>query len=413
MSDLLKKLKDSGLILNKEQLIATRSEPRKMRLEDLYQGRWEYGLFGDVFIMNEIIPYGEKHGGIPLVKHLNTASYLEFEKKLSAEDIKVENIAFIDIETSSLSFGAGSFVFLIGVSYFSEVGLESSLSLIDHPSAEKALLEKFNKDIEKFNIICTYNGKSFDVPFIRNRCAFHRVDNIIDCKNHIDLLFYARRMWKLRIDSCKLSHVEETILRLQRDAGEIPGWMVPQVFFDFLNEQDPHLLDGIISHNKVDVISLAVLFQHISRLLTTTDESGHLDVKDCFSLAKMHESNGRFIKAKHFYKIGLQANNDKELTSHYCFRYGMLLKRTGEISEAVQYWEESAATGCLNACIELSKYYEHTHKDYYQALKWATKAQDLISSPNDVFNEKRRIPQLEHRVDRINRKIISHEKQKI
>ena len=122
MSDLLKKLKDSGLILNKEQLIATRSEPRKMRLEDLYQGRWEYGLFGDVFIMNEIIPYGEKHGGIPLVKHLNTASYLEFEKKLSAEDIKVENIAFIDIETSSLSFGAGSFVFIIGVSYFSEVG---------------------------------------------------------------------------------------------------------------------------------------------------------------------------------------------------------------------------------------------------------------------------------------------------
>jgi uncharacterized protein len=410
MNDLLQKLKESGLIIDKEQIKNTKSKTRKKRLDDIFQGRWDYSQSGEIFIINEVIPYGEKHGSISLTKHINTASYLQFEKNLTDTDIKLENIVFFDIETSSLSFGAGSFVFLIGICYFSELGLESSLLIIDHPSAEKALLERFNKDIENFRIICSYNGKAFDAPFIRNRYALYQVDNILEKKYHIDLLIYARRLWKLRIDSCKLSHVEENILHLKRNDEEIPGWMVPQVYFDFLNKQDPHLLRGIISHNKIDVISLAALYQHIARLFTKSDECGYLDAKDYFSLAKMHETNGGYDEAKYYYHLGLDENSEKDLASYFYWRYGMLLKRLGELTDAIEYFKKSAAKGGVNACIEISKYYEHQRKDYNQALRWAEEVKCIINLQNDSMNKMKLISQLDHRVDRINRKKSGHEK---
>ena len=410
MNELLRKLKDSGLILDNAQINKNPAKNTKYRLEDIFHGRWDCNESGEVFIMHEVFPFGQKHGSITISKTINSAAFFPFENMPSNREAKINETVFFDIETSSLSFGAGSFVFLIGISHFSEIGLETSLLLIDHPSAEKALLKRFNNEIGKFGIVCSYNGKTFDAPFIRNRYSLYRVDNILETKYHIDLLTYARRLWKLRIDSCKLSHVEATILHLKRDDGEIPGWMVPQVFFDFLNEQDPHLLEGILYHNKIDVISLAALYQHMSELLTSPVGNDRLDPRDCFSLAKLHESSGEYNEAKYFYQLGLNANKDKELAKKYYWNFGMLLKRIGDYSDAVQYWEKSAAKGGINACVELAKFYEHKCKDYNQALRWAAKAREIISIKNLETDDTRQKLQLDYRIDRINRKIVQNEK---
>jgi len=410
MNELLRKLKESGLILDSDLIKPNRYKKPESRLEEVFHGYWDRRDSGEVFIINEFVPYGDEYANLIFSKNINPSAYLSFETNLSSKIATIKNIAFFDIETSSLSFGAGSFVFLIGFSHFSDYGLETSLLLIDHPSAEKALLERFNKDIETFEIICSYNGKSFDVPFIRKRYALHHVDDIIETKYHIDLLFYARRLWKLRIDSCKLSHVEEIILNLKRGNVEIPGWMVPQVYFDFLNEQDPFLLEGIIYHNKIDVISLAALYQHIAHLLTRSTGNDQLDSRDCFSLARLHESNGEYAEANYYYKLGLHSNCDEEIAHRYYWNYGMFLKRNGELTEAVHYWKKSAAVGGLQACIELSKYYEHKNKDYNQALKWAVEAMNIINLINDGFDDTNQKSQLAHRIDRITRKLINNEK---
>ena len=410
MDDLLKKLKSSGLIKNGNEI--SRSEVKACRrLEDVLSGKWIYHNAGNVFHIHELLPYGYEYGNATFTRNIIPLTLYAFEEipKIFAANIK--NIVFLDIETSNLSLGAGSFVFLIGICYFSDIGVETDLLLIDHPGSEQALLETFQAEISRFEIISSYNGKSFDIPFLRNRYAIHQLDGALNFKFHIDLLTYARRLWKFSIESCKLANIENNILGLKRDDDEIPGWLVPQIYFDFLYQRDPNLLKGVICHNKMDVISLAALFQHITFLLNETGSNMIYDNKDYFALAKLYSKMNAIEKAKYYYGLGFKNISDNHFTPCYYWEYGMLLKKNNEHEEALLYWEKSGNAGIQASCIELSKYYEHKMRNYAIALKWAKKAQEMIRK-NKLLNKRNAedIPQIQHRMSRIIRKMKKHEK---
>jgi len=404
MNDLLRKLKESGIVKKTSQLENT-SPISKLRFADVFTGNWEIHDSGEVFVIHETFPFGYLHGDIAFSGNLTYGELLSFEGFPSDFKDDARNIAFFDIETSSLSFGAGSFVFLIGLCYFSSSGIETDLLIIDHPAAEKALLEEFNKRLCRFKVVASYNGKSFDAPFIRNRNTLHQLEDVLGQKHHIDLLVYSRRLWKLRLDSCKLSNIEHNILGLRREEKEIPGWLVPQVYFDYLNQKDPHMLEGVLYHNKIDVISLAALFQHILRILETTGGVEQLNALDYYSLAKLYEKNGGLFQAKYYYALYFQETNNESNHKHIQFEYGMLLKRLGNYQSAIPFWESSGEEGVINSCIELSKFFEHKLGEFSNALKWAFKAREMAEKQVSTSNkESKIISDIDHRIKRINRK---------
>ncbi len=404
MNDLIRKLKDSGLIKSSENL-ASNPKRKPGKIEDVFTGSWHYRKNGDVYIVRDLIPYGSHHGNISFTKNISPLVLYEMDEIDEGLANNLDSIAFFDIETSNLSLGAGSFVFLIGLCYFSKDGVETELLFIDHPGAELGLLEKFNMEISRFEILGSYNGKSFDDPFIRNRLAFYHDKPHTQGKYHLDLLTYARRLWKLRLDGCKLSDIEKDILNFERESAEIPGWLVPQVYFDYLSQKDARMLEGILYHNKADVLSLAALFQHISVLLFESTEEKVPDIRDNFSLAKLYFIRSDYEKALEYYKKCVDMAYNQFIPDKLFLNYGLLLKKLGRIEEAVKIWENSKPNPDIHTCIELSKYYEHVEKKYNIAHKWAKKAKALMSINQDFYlNNQKYLVRIDHRLSRINRK---------
>ena len=94
-----------------------------------------------------------------------------------------------------------------------------------------------HEHLAQFDVLITYNGKAYDQPLLETRfrmCA--RAAHPFDRMQHLDLLFGARRLWKLRLDSCRLVDLENQVLGVERE-GDLPGEMIPYCYFDFLRTQ--------------------------------------------------------------------------------------------------------------------------------------------------------------------------------
>jgi uncharacterized protein YprB with RNaseH-like and TPR domain len=58
------------------------------------------------------------------------------------------------------------------------------------------LVIDIKREIENADILVSYNGKKFDIPFVNSRLAFWRVD-VIRSPKHIDLFPIIRRHYRL------------------------------------------------------------------------------------------------------------------------------------------------------------------------------------------------------------------------
>jgi uncharacterized protein YprB with RNaseH-like and TPR domain len=87
---------------------------------------------------------------------------------------------------------------------------------------EAAMLEALSHALQGFEHVVTYNGKMFDVPLLEARFRLNRVRFPLASATHLDLLHPARRLWKLRLESCRLQSLESALLGVSR-RGDIPG----------------------------------------------------------------------------------------------------------------------------------------------------------------------------------------------
>ena len=79
------------------------------------------------------------------------------------------DVLFIDTETTGLGRGPGNFPFLYGLAWIAEDGLHFEQFFLDGPGAEEEFQPMLRSRVSAFAAICSYNGKSFDIPVIRNR----------------------------------------------------------------------------------------------------------------------------------------------------------------------------------------------------------------------------------------------------
>lgn len=173
-----------------------------------------------------------------------------------------EDFAIIDIETMGLFSRP---IILLGVAHPCEGKLKVNQYLVREVSEENAALKAFIKDLEQYRAIISFNGRTFDVPFIEQRLNYYGLDKNID-KAHFDLLHFIRRVWRHTVPNCKLQTVEEYVLGLRRE-NEVPGALVPEFYREYLVTGNVGPLVAIINHNRQDIVSLAQLFSKLSEAL--------------------------------------------------------------------------------------------------------------------------------------------------
>ena len=57
------------------------------------------------------------------------------------------------------------------------------------------------------------------------------------------------------------------ILEATRTHEDIPGWLIPGVYFDYLRSGDARPLKSVFYHNAVDILAMAALLNHMTHLL--------------------------------------------------------------------------------------------------------------------------------------------------
>ena len=173
-------------------------------------------------------------------------------------------VAYIDTETTGLSGGAGTYAFAAAVARPIDCGLRLAQLFLPQPGLEAAFLHRLHDELEAADAVASFNGSSFDLPLLRTRWVMARMPGELASPPHVDLLTLVRALYRHRLESCTLRTVEERLLGYERD-DPIAGALVPDAYFAFLHRGSSAMLDAVLEHNRLDVISLVHLH---SRLLT-------------------------------------------------------------------------------------------------------------------------------------------------
>jgi hypothetical protein len=170
-----------------------------------------------------------------------------------------EDYVFLDIETMGLFSRP---IILIGVGTIERGKLMVYQYFVRDISEEQAALVSAMEHLSGDHpALVTFNGKSFDMPYIQDRLAYYgiRSHNRLP---HYDVLHFSRARWKNQYPSLRLSVLEKEILGISRE-DDVPGQLVPEFYDSYLRTGNCGPLVPVIEHNKQDVISLALLFAHL------------------------------------------------------------------------------------------------------------------------------------------------------
>ncbi len=186
----------------------------------------------------------------------------------------LQEFLFIDIETIGIY---NSPVFMIGFGYFNEDKFEIHVLFARTLEEEIALCAHMkNEVLPHFKCFISYNGKSFDIPFIANRFLYFFDENpMISSEeipykksntkyHHIDLYHSCRRLFRNDYDSYSLTSIEQNFLGFFRN-NDVPSELMGECYRKYL--KDPNRYGGLmkvsIEHNFYDIHSLPLIFKKL------------------------------------------------------------------------------------------------------------------------------------------------------
>jgi len=171
-----------------------------------------------------------------------------------AARIDLKSLLFLDLETTGLS---STPLFLIGTMCWEGEGLVVRQLFARDYSEEKGVLRLFHELAQNKRFFVSFNGKTFDVPYVQARAAANGVSSLSP-SHHLDLLHVSRRIWKRRLPNCKLQTLEQYVCGRNR-LGDIPGSDIPRAYHDFVRTGDAWEMVECLKHNMLDLVTLADL----------------------------------------------------------------------------------------------------------------------------------------------------------
>lgn len=174
--------------------------------------------------------------------------------------VDCENFKFMDIETKGLSNVP---IILIGVAEIKGKNIVASQYFLRDYTEEANVIDAYLSHLDEDSVHVTFNGKTFDVPFIKNRCVYNRIQADLDLP-HLDLMYFAKSLWADSLPNCQLQTIEREIFGIERQ-GDVPGQYIPGYYDTYLERNNIGPVVPIIEHNAQDIISLASFLEKMYR----------------------------------------------------------------------------------------------------------------------------------------------------
>lgn len=314
-------------------------------------------------------------------------------------------LAFIDTETTGLAGGAGTLVFLVGVGVWDGDEFVLRQYFMRDTSEEAALLADLVADLAPRAGWVTFNGRAFDLPLLETRLTMHRRRGALGTRPHLDLLAPARRLYRGRLSSCSLGTIEQEVFHIVREQDDVPGYLIPLLYADYLRTGDPREMRRVIYHNTVDILSMVTLAAHLLEVFAD-DRRAPRAPEDLLRLALWHDDNGRAGEAEAAFRqalAGRLALDDRQLGLR---RLALLYKRQQRRADTLPLWEQLASFTLDDPepFVELAKFYEWHAPDLAKALAWAERARAVVNAWPRTWQRDEALAELGHRLERIQRK---------
>ena len=329
-------------------------------------------------------------------------------------------LVFFDLETTGLNGGAGTVAFVVGFGCFDGGRFHVWQFVLPSFARERRMLAAVTAAVSRAHTLVTFNGKSFDVPFMEMRWLYHRLETPLPELRHLDLLHPARRFWGPETGG--LGALEDRVLGFRR-RDDVQGFEIPSRYFDYLRSGDPAPIREVLSHNRLDLASLAVLTGLACELVDGGSETAR-DARQCLGLGRVYERGGRRVDAHGCYEraagLGVQrpsAAIPSGLHTPPCADHGLLdvraealyrvasaCRRERRHVEAARIWQRLLDLGRTPGVFEraalraLAVHHEHRLKDTSRALTFARRAYTEAHTVAGRREGQKRLTRLERRL---------------
>lgn len=171
-----------------------------------------------------------------------------------------KKIACLDIETTGLS-PKNSKLILGALLEFQENGYLLKQYFAENLEEEKDVLIHYMKEIKKVDVLLTYNGKNFDLKYLKAKLAEYEMFSDFDFPLNIDIYLFVNGFSKLRgfLPNLKQKTVENYMGIWDKRDDKISGAESILRYYDYLVSQSAQIRDEIMLHNSDDVLQLARL----------------------------------------------------------------------------------------------------------------------------------------------------------
>lgn len=337
-------------------------------LAELVGGQVQEGARGGWVCAERSFPLEALHGRVVLAEALAHGVPLKARERVAGHGrlLDLSRAAFLDTETTGLAGGTGTVAFLVGLGWVEgERFVVRQHGLRDYPD-EAALLEAVVRDLGERTLV-TFNGRSFDWPLLSTRFALHRVK--VRERSHLDLLPRARRLWAGSLPSHSLGTLEQHVLGLARE-HDLPGALVPEAWFRYLQTGDARTVARAWRHNETDVVSMLALLARVGAVLEGATASLTASPRDHLGTARLLLEDGDLERARRCLVAGLAFAPGPE-GRPLLHLLATLARRAGEDAAALEALDAAAARAGppdVHALTEAAKVLEHRLRRPAEAL---------------------------------------------
>ncbi len=303
------------------------------------------------------------------------------------DSIALNRLLLFDLETTGLAGGAGTYPFVQGFGYFEDGQLHIIRYFLMDYGQDFQVYHDMQQVFSQKDVLVSYNGKSYDLPLLRNRFVLNRLENPLTNFLHFDLLHSVRRIWKHTIPNCSLGRVEKDIFRFER-IGDIDGAEIPHAYFDFLKTGFSEKIERILEHNQLDIITMARLLFYLHEL-ETGQASAEVSETELLALFRLTIKNDDLERSRQLIETCRIGNTEIPLSLWK--DYSLLLRRRRYWEEAVAIWNGFLKSGkeILFASEELAKYYEHRIGDCRLAAAYCERALKYLEISDELGGDGR------------------------